>query len=162
MKGRTPAMLPDMLPTRHLCGVFLAIPLWVCGCGAEVDPGDADAATWGQVQAPAPAEEPPTFVEDIQPIFEEWCNPCHLGDTPRGCMGTLCLSSFHEVHFLWTCCEATGIHEEPPPGCRNEPITVGACGLNRIHSFLEMGKDPMPPDQVELVEEWFAAGMPEQ
>ena len=134
----------------------MALSLLLGACGA-----DPTADIRGpRIQAGLEAEEAITWDTHIQPIFEEHCSPCHLGTEKKGCLWS-CLANIYEANTeLWTCCQVNPFADEPPVCDGGEPMTLAECGLVRIHGFLNDGKDPIPPDQVQLIEAWVAAGMP--
>ena len=101
-----------------------------------------------------------TYDEDVQPILMEYCSPCHEGTTPDGCVASACMAFFYESLTWYSCCALpyTPYATEPIEGCGN--TRVADCSLARVHSFERVGKDPLPADQVEILEEWIAQGMP--
>jgi formylglycine-generating enzyme required for sulfatase activity len=113
--------------------------------------------------SPPPAT-PPTWSHDIQPLVLEACAPCHLGPSLGACVGGACLSEYYEAFADYeTCCKGpAGPGSSPSAECSDGPVmTVAACGMVRISEFVTSGKDALPADQVDLLERWIAAGMPE-
>jgi hypothetical protein len=129
----------------------------------------ADAQTLAGVASPVEAEwevieaRPRTWEKDVQPILLEHCGPCHVGPAEQACVGGTCLSLFYDAFAsYWTCCTAPYIvFTEKPDSCESNalPIPVWQCGMNRIYSFVSQGKDPVPDEQVKVLEEWIEDGM---
>ncbi len=140
---------------------------WSCVAGALATSACEPASTTPLAASPpatatrqaAPATTP-TFVDDVQPILLEYCAPCHLGPTPDGCIGATCMPFFYESLTWYSCCKAPyrGYVTEPIEGCGERRVID--CSMARIHSFANNGKDPLPPDQLEILEAWVAAGIP--
>ena len=100
---------------------------------------------------PAPRGAPITFRE-AQTVLYEHCTPCHKGETTTGCVGGTCMASFEEANFgLDTCCNGLGGATDCAPA---ERISMARCGLKRIAGFLKEGKEPLPDEQVRLLERW--------
>ncbi len=102
----------------------------------------------------------PNFVEDVQPILMEYCSPCHLGASADACIGATCMPLFYESLTWYSCClpPYAGYITEPIEGCGE--TRVADCSLARVRTFAANGKDPLPPDQVEILEAWLAGGIP--
>jgi len=109
------------------------------------------------------SDEIPTFKE-VQPILMERCTPCHVGDELNDCPST-CFANFYDaLANRYTCCSAPfTVYEEPPEDCTNllGSMTIAECGLDRVVNFERDGKDPVPPDQVLILQSWIDHGMPE-
>ena len=131
------------------------------GDGSDGGPSPDEIASWSEVP-----ERPRTWEKDVVPIVVEYCGPCHVGPTPDGCIGGTCLSNFYEAFASWyTCCAPPyQVFKEEPESCPSnvDPVPVWACGMHRIYTFEEQGKDPMPEEQVRVLEEWIEDGTPER
>lgn len=91
-----------------------------------------------------------TFINDIQPIFEERCGRCHNDDRRRG---GLSLANFN--HAL----------EGGSSGQVIEPGNPGGSRIVRLVMQSEEPKmppkgNPLDPEQIKLIEEWISLGAP--
>ena len=109
------------------------------------------------------SDEIPTFLE-VQPILMERCTPCHVGEALNDCPST-CFANYYEaLAHRFTCCSAPfTVYEEPPENCTGllGSMTIAECGLDRVIHFERDGNDPVPPDQVLILQTWIDHGMPE-
>ncbi len=122
----------------------------------DFDPGDF-------MKGPPPSLEGPlTYAGQIQPILRYYCTPCHLGDTPTGCVGGTCFVSFYEALLF--------------PAYNNQctGLNKAQCGMGRILISLPTSGVPDtdkligPTDEpivvaeayIKALEAWLAAGTP--
>jgi hypothetical protein len=120
-------------------------------------PQKRDTPAWMVVD-----ERPRTWNRDIQPILIEHCGPCHVGPDLTSCIGGSCMSMFYEAYAeWWTCCGAPyGVYAERPVCLSGaEPVHIYECGMKRVYSFESQGKDPVPPEQVLILEQWIEDGL---
>lgn len=86
---------------------------------------------------PAPTacpESPPEF-EDVEPIFDEYCNVCHTADDPSGPWP---FDTYSHI-VAWRA------------EVRDEVLNCSMPPADGI---------PLPPDQRELLMDWIFCGMP--
>ena len=127
------------------------------------------AATRGDLpQAPAsgtgqtPPPGPPTWGGTMRAFHLEHCAPCHLGTEHAHCQAGVCLSSSYQALTQWkTCCGGPPSVSPEAPICDSPVVTAAQCGLERALLFPEAGKDPLPPEQLDLLSAWLDAGVPE-
>jgi len=113
------------------------VKAWIAA-GATEQPPQAGGAP------PAPGGAgSPTFVKDIQPLFQAKCAACH------GTMGGLTLTTFEST-----------LHG----GASGPAITPNDPDKSLIIKKQVAGGHPgqLTPEEIELVRKWIAAGAPEQ
>jgi len=114
-----------------------AVKAWIA-VGATEQPSQAGAVP------PAPSEAGgPTFVKDIQPLFQAKCAVCH------GTMGGLTLTTFEST-----------LHG----GTSGPAVTPNDPDKSLIIKKQVAGGHPgqLTAEEIELVRKWIAAGAPEQ
>ncbi len=139
---------------------FTPLILFACpGLACELAPGERVLGPERPRTAGLVAT--PTFSDDVQPILLEYCSPCHIGPSADGCIGSTCMPLFYESLTWYSCClpPYAGYITEPIKGCGDKQ--VADCSLARVRSFAQNGKDPLPRDQLEILEAWLAGGIPE-
>jgi mono/diheme cytochrome c family protein len=123
---------PSQLAPEELA----ALEAWIAAGATE------QAASGGAPSVPAGAGSP-TFVKDIQPLFQSKCATCH------GTLGGLTLTTYESV-----------LHG----GASGPAITPQDPDKSWIIKKQVAGGHPgqFTPDEIELVRKWIAAGAPEQ
>ena len=158
--------------------ILLAISVALVGCEAEPGAETPGSGSLDYAEVPPVASQdeiagwsevpsrPRTWEKDVVPIVVEYCGPCHVGPSPEACIGGTCLSNYYEAFVSWyTCCmEPYQVFQDPPSSCPESPeaMPVWQCGMIRIYNFVEQGKDPLPVEQVRILEEWIEDGTPER
>lgn len=92
--------------------------------------------------APTACPDPSPTYEDVEPIFDEYCNSCHDGEDPNGPWP---LESYTHI-AAWH-----GEVRDEVLNCTMPP---------RDGEPLERDGVPLPPDQRQLLMEWIFCGMP--
>jgi cytochrome b subunit of formate dehydrogenase/mono/diheme cytochrome c family protein len=114
-----------------------AVKAWIAA-GATEQPSQAGGAS------PAASEAGgPTFVKDIQPLFQTKCAACH------GTMGGLTLTTFESTLHGGTSGPAITPKDPDNSLAIKKQVTGGHPGQ-------------LTPEEIELVRKWIAAGAPEQ
>jgi hypothetical protein len=97
-----------------------------------------------------------TYYKDIQPIYQEYCWPCHAGCTPDGCPGDSCFVTDYDALLF----QVKG------------GMSIAEYGLYRIE-MTKSGADPenalvgtdnepiiVPDEDIATLEQWLQQGMP--
>lgn len=121
---------------------------------ADVEP-DEGTPVDGDSDGEVSPELPPTYLADVQPIFQKRCSGggagagCHAGSTDASCAGGACFASSYAATQL------------PSYYCAGE--VKGACTIVRIEDGsmpLDGGK--VTTEEREVIQAWIDAGMPQE
>ncbi|HEV7280934.1 MAG TPA: DUF1549 domain-containing protein [Pirellulaceae bacterium] len=98
----------------------------------------------------SPAAEGVSFYRDVRPIVQASCQGCHQ---PSKAEGEYDMTSFAALL-------APGESTETPivPGKPEESYLLSQIAIHDGKAAMPKGKDPLRPDQIELVKNWIAQG----
>ncbi len=121
---------------------LLSVAILPLGIGLAV----ADTRAPAGVEPASAAQGPISYAQQVAPIFQNRCSDCHSGDTSDS--ANLDLSTYDNVmkgSKYGTVVEAG----EPDSSLLIEMVESGE---------MPQDNDPVPPEEIELIRSWIAAG----
>ena len=132
--------------------------VWMLGVGAALSLGLASCSSSPDQPTLSDTQQtsgPLTYYKDIQPIYRNYCVPCHAGCTPDVCPGDSCFVTDYDALLLEV----------------EEGMTFAEFGLFRIEAT-KSGVDPenalvgtdngpiiVPDEDVDKIKQWLQEGM---
>ena len=137
--------------------IVVAALLGLSACGTDGDTGDTGDAPATPDAAPIGPADGPTYVDDVQPLLQAKCGPCHVSG---GAGGVNHASSVADAHRDSSACAGQKVFEcilvrvqdgSMPPGgaCTGDP--AADAGNERCLTAAEQ----------DLLADWIEAGAPE-